>query len=44
MYSVLHNQYWADGMIDADTREKNYHFKKNCDKLDYAKFFNTRTT
>ena len=44
MYGVLHNQYWADGMADADLRETQYHLKKNTDKLDYAKFFKTRTT
>lgn len=44
MYGVLHNQYWADGMIEAAQRETQFHFKKNCEKLDYAKFFNTRTT
>lgn len=44
MYGVLHNQYWADGIIEAKQRETQYHQKQTSEKLDYAKFFNTRTT
>lgn len=31
-------------MIEAQQRETQYHQKKNSEKMDYAKFFNTRTT
>jgi len=44
IYGVLHNQYLSDEIEEAQKRDRAWHLAKNCDKLDYKKFFNNRTT